>query len=440
MNIEATTLTVRQRYAVLAAGFFGWMLAGVQLGITSIVMRDAAKDLLGTNAESEIGQWFGWLVSAFMLGAAAGGYLFGWIGDRRGRRSGMALSIACYSIAAGLTSLVTSPSQLLLARFLVGLGVGGMWPNGIALVSEAWPGMSRPMLAGVIGTAANVGIMCFSILTSFVVVTSDEWRWTMQLTSIPVVLAFLVFWLVPESPRWLAAVNKSRDRDNPRKENGSPLLEVFRPPLLRYTILGIALGTVPLFGGWGNANWANAWAAQVGDSESVEKGKPTEPDTAQKSDPKLKAYAMLARSAPGSLASLLGGAIATIVGRRRFYFALSLICLFCAQSLFRFSHPSDPSFFKWMAALGLFSGFFFGWLPLYLPELFPTRVRSTGAGVSFNFGRIGTAIGILVAAGLLKQVFDGDYAAIGRLTSWIYAFGAIVILFAPDTAGKELED
>ena len=435
---EPAALTLAQRYSVLSAGFFGWMFAGVQLGVTSIVMRDAAKDLLGTSDESEIGQWFGWLVSSFMLGAATGGYLFGWIGDKKGRRTGMAFAIACYSVAAGFTSLVAEPSQLLLARFLVGLGVGGMWPNGIALVAEAWPGMSRPMLAGVIGTAANVGIMCFSILTCFVEVTATEWRWTMQLTAAPISIAILVYLFVPESPRWLAT-KRGFSQSAGQEPASSPLIEVFRPPLLRLTILGIALGTVPLFGGWGNANWANAWAAQVGDTQ------PAEADVGSDSEnvgpnPKLKAYAMVARSAPGALASLLGGAIATLVGRRRFYFALSLICLVCAQCLFRFSHPADSSFLQWMAALGLFSGFFFGWLPLYLPELFPTRVRSTGAGVSFNFGRIGTAIGILVAAELLKEVFGGDYAAIGRLTSWIYALGAILILFAPDTAGRELKD
>ena len=94
----------------------------------------------------------------------------------------------------------------------------------------------------------------------------------------------------------------------------------------------------------------------------------------------------------------------------------------------------------WTAALGLFSGFFFGWLPLCLPELYPTRVRSTGAGVSFNFGRIVTALGILVAAGMLKQLFQGDYATIGRLTSLVYAVGLVVIWFAPDTTEKGLVD
>lgn len=459
MTDRPEALSYRGRLLVLAAGFSGWMLAGVQLGITSIVMRDAAKGLVGTSDEAVLGQWFGWLISSFMLGAALGGYLFGWIGDKLGRKTGMALSIACYSIAAGFAGFSTTPTQLLIGRFFVGLGVGGMWPNGIALVAEAWPNMSRPMLAGVIGTAANIGIMCFSILTCYKFVTPDDWRWTMYMSFAPVMLAGIVAVLVPESPRWLAVQrshSKARTAQDSLAKNKSPLVEVFQYPLLRYTILGIALGTVPLFGGWGSSNWAIAWAAQIGDQQdeqtAVDIRAQAAPDSSASavkaaddrqqaaSDPALKARAVLARSAPGSLASLLGGAVATLVGRRRFYFFLSVACLFCSQYLFWMSHPSSPDFLWWTAALGLFSGFFFGWLPLYLPELFPTRVRSTGAGVSFNFGRIGTVFGILAAGGLLKNLFDGDYAAIGRLTSWIYAFGALIILFAPDTAGKDLTD
>jgi hypothetical protein len=198
------------------------------------------------------------------------------------------------------------------------------------------------------------------------------------------------------------------------------------------------LGTVPLFGGWGNSNWANAWASQVGEqARANEAGGAAEVPSA---DPGLKGRVLLARSAPGSLSSLLGGALAWLLGRRRCYFLLSAAALFCAQYMFRYSHPGDNQFLFWTAALGFFSGFYFGWLPLCLPELFPTRVRSTGAGVSFNFGRIVTAFGVLIAAELLNQFFDGDYAQIGRSTSLIYAVGMVIIWFAPDTSAKELED
>ena len=118
---------------------------------------------------------------------------------------------------------------------------------------------------------------------------------------------------------------------------------------------------------------------------------------------------------------------------------ISFAALFCAQYAFWFTVPTDGDFLIWVAALGFFSGIYFGWLPLFLPELFPTRVRSTGAGVSFNFGRILTAVTIFVTAPLM-QAFEGDFARIGRVTSLVYAIGIFIIWFAPDTTRSNLED
>ena len=128
------------------------------------------------------------------------------------------------------------------------------------------------------------------------------------------------------------------------------------------------------------------------------------------------------------------------IGRRLFYGLVSLAALFCAQYMFWMHIPTDQQFLYWTGALGLFSGFYFGWLPLCLPEMFPTRVRSMGAGVSFNFGRIITAFGVLGGAWLLKEIFDGDYARLGQITSLIYALGVVVIMFAQDTSKTDLTD
>jgi hypothetical protein len=104
-------------------------------------------------------------------------------------------------------------------------------------------------------------------------------------------------------------------------------------------------------------------------------------------------------------------------------------------------YPTDPSFLYWVGALGFFSGIFFGWLPLFLPELFPTRVRSTGAGVSFNFGRILTAITVFATEAVVRSEFiHGDYARLGRATSLIFALGMLAVWFAPDTSQKQLEE
>jgi len=431
-----TALSRRGCILVLVTAFLGWMFAGVHLGISSLVMYVAAGDLLGPANEGKVGQWFGWLICSFLLGAALGGFVLGKVGDRYGRSKAMALSILCYSVFSLVSAMAQTPNQMLILRFLTCLGIGGMWPNGIALVSEAWPNISRPFLAGAIGTAANVGILLFAIVTCGWFITADSWRWTLVLGGSPIVLGLFVLAAVPESPRWLALQRNSRDPDpkgggpDPDRGRRWSLPEIFRPPLLRTTIIGIALGTVPLFGGWGSSNWANAWASKVGDRAT----------TAEvKSDPALKSRLMIARALPGSISSLLGGAFAMLIGRRLFYGLISCAALFSSQYLFWFLEPTDPQFLYVTAALGLFSGFYFGWLPLCLPEMFPTRVRSMGAGVSFNFGRIITAFGVLGGAVLLNS-FGGDYARLGQITSLIYVLGVIVILVAPDTSKADLAE
>lgn len=484
------------RIAVLVMAFLGWGFAGVHMSIVSIVMRVASEDLLqgrfeqdgiatassgddvsqkrlasydkdesgsleqGERAkarEAVLGQWFGWSVCAFLFGAAAGGYLFGVIGDRLGRAKAMAASIACYSIFSGATYFSSSPEMLLVLRFLTCMGIGGMWPNGIALIAEAWPNVSRPILAGVLGTSANVGILAFAYATTQRYVTADDWRWTMLVGASPIFLAILSWIIVPESPKWLA-IHSGDGSDKPADAKVG-LGEVFRPPILKMTVIGILLGTVPLFGGWGVSNWAIAWASEVGDRKKAEQ--PVEPaganeltkgkenvEVEKKPNPALKSEGAIARSLMGSITSLLGGALAAFIGRKISYTLLCVGALTCTQFLFRIDDPSNEAVFVlglsefkfWMGALGFFSGFFFGWLPLFLPELFPTRVRATGSGVSFNWGRILSGIGVLVTAAVLRDHFQGRYADVGLITGFIYAFGIVVILFAPNTANTDLDN
>jgi MFS family permease len=407
------------RGLVLVTTILGFIFAGVQLSITALVMRAAASDLLGPAREAMVGDWFGRLTCAFLLGAAVGGYLFGWLGDRWGRAKAMALTILWYSVFSALTCAVTSPWQLWLMRFVTCMGIGGMWPNGISLVSEAWPDASRPFLAGVIGTAANGGIMLFAAVAHFVPVTPDHWRWSLCVGAIPLVLGIFAWVAVPESPRWLALRRKST-----AATSNPTMSEVFRHPWWKVTVLGIALGTVPLFGGWNSSNWVNPWADQVGEEIG---------------DPGLKARIHFTRSACGSLASLVGGILAAQLGRRRCYFWMSLGAFFSAQYLFWFCQPDQPVFLIWAAVLGAFNGLFYGWLPLCLPELFTTRIRSTGVGVSYNFGRVFTAVAVF-GTGLFLSVFHSDYAVVGRVTSCIYAAGMIAILLAPDMSDAALRD
>ncbi len=393
---------------------------------------------------------------AFLFGAAAGGYLFGLFGDRFGRSKALAASILCYSAFSVATYFISSAPALLVLRFLTCVGIGGVWPNAIALLTEAWGDVSRPILSGILGTAVNVGILAFATLTLYWYVTIDDWRWTMLAGGCPLIVGLFAWLFLPESPRWLAL----RDEDRSSEGTSTPVAasEIFRPPILKTTIVGILLATIPLFGGWGVSNWASAWASEVGDrqpavtssdggvpEETASENESPEEEASQAeapapSDPTLKSKFVIDRSWPGSISSLLGGALAYWLGRKRTYFLLCVSCFICTQFLFRVETPTGEDFRHWTRALGFFSGFFFGWLPLCLPELFTTRVRSVGAGVSFNWGRILTGIGVLVSAAALKQLFEGRYADVGIISGYIYAVGLLVILLAPDTSKKRLDD
>src|SRR5262249_46416127 len=148
---------------------------------------------------------------------------------------------------------------LLVIWFLACMGVGGMWPNGVALVSEAWSSLSRPLAAGLIGTSANIGILMLATWAASRRITPEEWRWVMLVAASPVVLGIFCLIAVPESPRWLSARDARGSAEVTPRSTG----EVFRPPLLKITLVGIALATIPMIGGWGSANWMIPWAERA---------------------------------------------------------------------------------------------------------------------------------------------------------------------------------
>lgn len=416
------------RWWVLIAAFSAWLFAGVQMSVTPLIANSATRDFLRTDERPDVPKpvltdWFARYNATFLLGAAAGGILFGWIGDRFGRAKALAASVCCYTLFSWLVTYARTPEQFVALRFVGCLGIGGAWPNGIALASEVWGQVSRPVLAGIIGTAANVGLVLMGILGVVQEITADSWRWVMYLGAIPVVLGIAMFFTLPESPKWLAARRaaqrrraSAREEDSPIAVAANPVAEVFRPPLLKLTLLGILLGAIPLFGGWGCTNWLVPWADQVGAA----------------TDPKLKAMTQIYRSLGAAASSLAGGWVAARLGRRLSYFLFSVASLAIGQHIYRNLDPLHADFGIWVFMLGTTTGFYFGWLPLCLPELFPTRVRSTGAGVTFNTGRVATALGVL-GAGLLSRMpaFDGDYGKIGSVTSLIFAAGMLAIWLMP---------
>src|SRR5438445_4072701 len=154
----------RGKWMALTAALLGWMFDGLEMGLFPLVARPAIRDLLAVSDDSEVGRWFAVATAAFLVGAATGGVLFGWLGDRIGRVRAMTLSVLTYALFSGACGFAQSPVQIVVLRFFSALGMGGEWSLGVALVMEIWPDRSRAFLAGLIGAAANVGYLLIALL------------------------------------------------------------------------------------------------------------------------------------------------------------------------------------------------------------------------------------------------------------------------------------
>jgi MFS transporter, SHS family, sialic acid transporter len=223
-NSDSARITSGQ-WLALAAALLGWMFDGLEMGLFPVVARPALLDLLGNSSEGKISLWFSVATAGFLVGAATGGVLFGWLGDRIGRVRAMMLSVLVYALFSGVCGIATAAWQIAVLRFVAALGMGGEWALGVALVMEIWPDRSRALLAGLIGAAANFGYLLIALLSrqlglvlaeashglswiglpddwvAFLVANSG-WRLLMLSGAAPAVLTFFIRVFVPESKRW----------------------------------------------------------------------------------------------------------------------------------------------------------------------------------------------------------------------------------------------
>jgi predicted MFS family arabinose efflux permease len=407
-------MSASQRYLVLITCFLALVFDGVELGLMPVASLSVSKSLLGAAFTPELGgEWFARFTAALMLGAAIGGIMLGSLGDRIGRTRAMGVCILFYSIFAALGAYAQTQEQMLALRFLVGLGVGGLWPNGIALVSECWSGASRPLVSGAMMAGLNAGILLLSQLARAWPITPDSWRWLFQFAGAPALLGIFVLIALPESPKWLA------NRGVTQKV--APLRELFQPSLIRFTIIGIFLSSIPMIGAWSASKWMIPWADKVAGATNVG----------------YKAATQGWWALGATFGSFAGAQLASWLGRRLSYGLISLATVMITFAMFQLTAPLQSSFHPIVFAQGFVATLFFGWLALYLPELFPTRVRATGSGLAYNSGRFATAFGVL-AAGFLFTALGGDYPRVGTICASIYALGLIVIWWAPVTKEEDL--
>jgi MFS family permease len=397
------------KWLVLAAAFLGWMFDGLEMWLFPQISRPAMSELLKGQVEHLV-WWNNFIAAMFLWGAALGGLVFGWLGDKIGRVKALSASILIYSVFTGLLYFANSPHYIAGMRFVAAIGMGGEWALGVALVMEVWDAKHRPILAGLIGAASNVGFVLISALGAYIHIDQSNWRYVVLAGAGPALLTFLIQIFVPESHKW---------KESQKKAPSRPIRELFGENRLAIrAIMGICLASVPLLATWGAVQNIAPWAG----------GMPSK-------TPRSIGVAGMIIGIGAVIGSLLAPLLAAALNRRVAYFLLCLGSLISCQVLFRHFNDYTPGLMGMAFHVGGITAAFYGWMPLYLPELFPTRVRATAQGVAYNFGRIAAGIGVVSGA-----MAGRNFAQVGAVISLIYLIGMVIIWLAPETKGKPLPE
>ena len=371
------------QYLVLATAWLGWIFDSMDATIYSLVMTPALKELLGPGVNPERIGWYGGIIFAvFLLGWALGGVLFGILADRIGRARTLVITILIYAVFTGLAGFSHTWWQLALFRFVTALGIGGEWAAGATLVAEVWPESLRVRGAGLLQSAWGAGY--FLGAGVYLLLSAQSWRVMFFVGIVPAVVAVFARLKVHEPEKWTAA---HRSEQRPR------LAELFTPALRRGTLVGSALAFVAVFGLWGATNWTPALITELLRPRHL----PPERIA------RMVSYAVMSLNVGAIVGYLSFAPMAERWGRRPAFFAMLLGSAVMLPATFLLP-ASYTHVLLLLPLLGFFSNGIFSGFPVYLPEIFPTRIRATGAGFCFNVGRLLAAAGPFMTGYLIVQL------------------------------------
>lgn len=392
-----------------AAAWLGWLFDGLDMHLYVLVATPFVAELLQADSHQDrrVSYCSSWIQAAFLIGWAIGGGLFGRIADRLGRSRALTLTILTYALFTGLSYFAQTWWQLVIFRFLAALGIGGEWAVGASLLSETWPARWRHLMAAVLQTGVNLGVMLAG-LANFAL--ADYPKRTVFLVG--VLPALLVLWIrraVPEPEQWQA--------ERLTAANQPGFVELFRGPVRRTTMLTLMVCSLTLTAHWAFLFWYVQHLRNLPELNSW--------SDAQKSQlVSQSVWLVMAASIAGNF---LAAGLARWISFRR---AIACLCLayFATMSATYGVPRLHGEVWYGLIAIGLCHGVF-ALFTMYLPPLFPTLLRTTGAGFCYNIGRIAAGLGT-VFFGLFSQV--GDYRLALTYAGWLFLPAAAIAWLLPD--------
>ena len=409
------------------AAWLGWLFDGLDMHLYTVVATPFVAELLTTDPAHPVGErdpsvdYYGSVIqAAFLVGWALGGGFFGRIGDRLGRARALMLTILTYAMFTGLSFFAQTWQQLFICRFLAALGIGGEWAVGASLLSETWPKRWRPWIAAVLQSAVNCGVL----LAMFAVklLSNCPHRAVFLVGILP---ALVVVWIrraVPEPEEWQTAKVRARQAE-PR------VVDLFRGKVRRTTLLIILVCALSLTAHWAFMYWFQQHLRKLPDLAGWS-------DAAKKH---LASNAMIVVMVASIVGNFAAAVAARLLGYRR---AISLLCIAYFLAMFTTYSIARPheSLLWWYVPIGICQGVF-GLFTMYMPPLFPTLLRTTGAGFCYNIGRIAAAGGT-VFFGLFSTLGDPRPALLYSCFLFLPAAAVALLLSEPpdeEPAGLPVE-
>jgi MFS family permease len=410
----------------------GWLFDCMDQALFSLSREWALKELLAGNAEAlkNVTRYGGYATSAMMVGWATGGIIFGVMSDRLGRVKTMVATLLVYSGFTGLSGFAQSWVDFTFYRFLVGLGVGGMFGAATTLVAESVPGRLRSVALGSLQALSATGNILAATITLYIKPGTAGlwgdlagWRVLFFVGVLPALLVVPMMLILKEPQAWLQA--KAAAAQGSRERRVGSLGDLFRHPRWRRnTVVGLLLGVSGMIGLWGIGFFSPELisAALQGEAQAVVDG--------------VRSKGFLLQQVGAFVGMLTITWAASFFNRRTAFLGAFLLCLGTTAYVFNSLRSARDAY--WMlplmgfAQLSLFAGY-----SIYFPELFPTRLRGTGVGFCYNTVRY-VAAPFPTLLGVLGGSVGFRTAAV--MMSLIYLVGVIALLWAPETKGKPLPE
>jgi MFS family permease len=431
----------RYQWFVFVVASLGWLFDTMDQQLFNLARKPAITELLivpGGPAPSSgaVAQESGFATSVFMVGWALGGIIFGVLGDRIGRAKTMMLTVLAYSAFTGLSAMAVGTRDFAFYRFLTGLGVGGQFAVGVALVAEVMSDRARPFALGWLQSLSAVGNMLAAIASIFLGTLEQSghikssWRIMFVIGLAPALLAIPIFLKLKEPERWRATDFRA-------------LGEVFQDRRWRRnTIVGMLLAFSGVVGLWGIGFFSFDLIRSVFDNHFRAQGL-----SRQAIDGKLTFWTgitSLVQNA-GAFFGILAFTFITQYVGRKLAFAISFVAAAAATAATFWFLDAFWQIFVLIPIMGFCQLALFGGYAIYFPELFPTRLRSTGISFCYNVGRLVAAAGPMALGLLTSKVFAGypdpmPARLAGVAMCSVFLIGLAALPFAPETKGKPLPE